>query len=349
MPASAQLLCFALIALNPKLIAINAQAANDTFAIFFGTLALYCGHVFFERWSWPSLAGMTAAAVLMSLSKANGLILMIAIVMMFVLAAVRPHRLAGAGRGRIMIAAVVFMVVWFSTVPWLGPYARNIREAGSPFVSNHEVAPFPDFWKETRYGRPGATSIVGGVMTFRFIDLLRRPMNTQHPTIYPEHRTSYWSQLYGRSHFVHFEMHPASWRTQNRWIKWLGRVIFILALPPTLIMVAGGVQSMARTAVAVLGRGSAPQGAGDRLLVITTMGFVAAGALYALRQRTFASMNAIYVMPAIPGFALFFMRGYQTLLRFRDGLAWSRRLSLVIGLLLTCYVADIAVLIYQLR
>src|SRR5262245_1297769 len=57
--AKVRFLSFALIALNPGLIGINAQATNDSFAILFANLALYSGYHFFEKRRVRNFIGMT--------------------------------------------------------------------------------------------------------------------------------------------------------------------------------------------------------------------------------------------------------------------------------------------------
>ena len=47
--ANVRFLSFSLMALNPGLIGINAQATNDSFVILFASPALYSGYHFFEK------------------------------------------------------------------------------------------------------------------------------------------------------------------------------------------------------------------------------------------------------------------------------------------------------------
>lgn len=342
-------LAFALVALNPRLASINVQAANDSFAILFGTLALYAAYRFFEAWDWAGFLGLWGAAVLAMLSKANGLILLIAVLVTFGAAAVRGRTLAPVGRGRVVVSGALFLAAYLATVPWLGPYARHYREKGTPFPSNHDLAPFPHLFRETRYGRPGATSVAHALLTFRYVDLLRHPMNTQDRTVYPAHRTSLWSQLYGRLHFAQFEYHPPSWRTRHPAVLWLGRVIFVAALVPTVVALCGLWRAAIRTARAWLGRGG-PSALAEGILPLTVAGFLAAIALYALRQRTFASMNAIYILPAALAMVALFAREYQ---RWSDRLGRHSRarraLDGTVAALLVLYAADLAALAYQLR
>src|SRR3989442_15182227 len=69
----------------------------------------------------------------------------------------------------------------------------------------------------------------------------RPPRSTLFPytTLFRSHRTSLWSQLYGRAHFSHFAQHPPSWRNTSPLVVTVGRLIFVLALLPTAFLLAG--------------------------------------------------------------------------------------------------------------
>src|SRR5262249_26918808 len=81
-----RLISFSLLALNPVLIGINAQATNDSFVILFGSLAFYFGWHFFQNKRSIDFFWMSVAAVLAGLSKGNGLVIFIAILATFAIA-----------------------------------------------------------------------------------------------------------------------------------------------------------------------------------------------------------------------------------------------------------------------
>src|SRR5436190_11059759 len=78
-----KLFSFALVALNPCLIGINVQATNDTLAILAGVATVYYASLFFERLSAGTFAGMCLSVIVASIVKGSGLILMVALVLVF--------------------------------------------------------------------------------------------------------------------------------------------------------------------------------------------------------------------------------------------------------------------------
>jgi len=74
-----RLLAFALVALNPTLIGLNAQATNDSFVIFFSTLALDRAYEFFRSGAARDFVLMSASVVQAALSKGNALVMFLAI------------------------------------------------------------------------------------------------------------------------------------------------------------------------------------------------------------------------------------------------------------------------------
>src|SRR5262249_14119177 len=98
LPERARFFAVALVALNPTLIGINAQATNDSFVYLFGPLSLYFGYRFFQAPKWRDFCAMTVAVVLAGLSKGNGLPLFAAVLAIFVLVIVRPPAACGWGR-----------------------------------------------------------------------------------------------------------------------------------------------------------------------------------------------------------------------------------------------------------
>ena len=69
-------------------------------------------------------------------------------------------------------------------------------------VTNQPASPLPHLIEKTNPTRPGLTSVVDGLLTFRYVDLLRHPRNTQGRRVYPRHRTSVWTQVYARTHSI---------------------------------------------------------------------------------------------------------------------------------------------------
>lgn len=352
-------LAFALVALSPALVGISAQATNDAFVILFGSLALGFGTRFFDRWRSGDFAGIVVASVLAGLSKGNGLVVILAVLVTFGAAFLFPtlgtasqRRRTALGYGALFVALVV------PTVALVGPYATFYREFGTPFVTNWEPSPLPHFYRETVSERPGLTSVVHGLLTFRFIDLLRHPASNYDRTVYPRHRTSLWTRVYAQTHSSRFEGWPSSWASESRKVRNLTRLLFVLGLVPTAILGVGLAVALSRTIregwVTLQGASRSaprsPQWAPTVLLVAAVLGHLAFVAVYAIWLRDYSSMKQIFVLPALLGFAVLFADGAEWLDGGRRGATLLRGIAgLALAALLAGYTVDAVVLIRDLR
>ena len=215
-----RIMAFALIALNPKLIGINAQVTNDSFVILFSTLSIFSVWVYIKAPSFKAVLGVALFTALAGITKGSGLVLFIGVV------AVLLANLVGALKGKEDIKAralsIALVVVLFTvTAGIFGPYYSNYRNLGSPTAINIEKQPRAHFFEKTYVERPGVVSIFDSYFTFRLIDMLKRPHVTNDTAPIPLHRTSFWSQLYGRAHSVHFDYWPLRWQTlHSAWFHW---------------------------------------------------------------------------------------------------------------------------------
>jgi hypothetical protein len=349
---------FSLLALNPDLIGINAQATNDSFVILFASLALYFGYHFFENHRAKDFSWMTIAVVLAGLSKGNGLVVFVVILAVFVIALLQRRDSSSLGRSKTILYGAIFLVSFFAVVPRLGSYWTNYRRYGSPFVINWSPAPFPNVLQRTAVRRPGVRSITESLLTFRFFDMLRTPVSTDDKESYPQHRTSLWSQLYGRAHFVHFSAWPPSWQLPTgpswqwltRLVWYLGRLIFLCALFPTiLLLIVICKRIVSATGWMVGDTKDAHVQLGDWLLDLAVFGYIAFVVLYSLRYRDFSFMKAIFIFPGLFGFLILFAHEcnhFYTWCKQKRGIQLSA--DLIFTLLLFFYMTDILILIAQL-
>jgi len=134
-----RLTSFALVALNPKLVGINAQATNDSFVILFGTASIYALWRYLESSSLASLAATAAALILASVSKTQGLVLF-AMTATILLARLLSSDASPARRRVLALGLTGLTVVYLGTVPFLGPYYDHYRLKGSPFAWNTPAA-----------------------------------------------------------------------------------------------------------------------------------------------------------------------------------------------------------------
>ena len=356
------ILAVGLLSLSPGLVAINGQATNDTFVILFGTLALMSGSRFFRSRRRSDFCWMTGATIAAALSKGNGIVVFLAIAVTFFVSVsiLRGPRRTLAGFG------AVFLVVYLAVVPFVGPYWNHARTLGSPFVTRWPTAPFPSLVKKqvgiavTDHGkliyRPGALSVVDCLLTFRLVDMIRNPILTNDAWRFPRHRTSLWSQLYGRAHFAQFDAWPTGWildrpdeTSARAAVLTLGRLTFLAALLPTLLLVASLVRRAGVLARCLWRRDERPP-AEEWLMDSAAFGYLAFIALYSLRLPDFSVMKTIFVFPALLAYADRWVEGYSGLSTQTPGRRSAILLAVdvSIGLLLALYAAGLVILIGHL-
>lgn len=289
-------LVFALVALNPALIAIHSQATNDTLVIWLSTLALIAAGRYLAQPSRGALLPVLWPLLAAPLAKANGFLAAFSIVGALGLAALWGRV---GNRGRTIGLALALLLATAGAAFTLGPYGRHWRVYGDPFILNMPRNPVPDFWEKSEYRRPGARSIAEALGTFYFTDLMRRPQIAR-PAEWPDaevelHRTSLWTQLFARTHFAHYHNYPDTWRTSGAGIEWLGRALYVLGLPWSLLLAAGMLWQGWRAAWV-----RSPIAAPAMIAAWMQVAFVMQ---FCLIYRDLASMKAIYVMPGLAGYA----------------------------------------------
>ena len=340
-PRIAAFWALALIALNPDFIGINAQASNDTFVIFFGTLSFYCGWMTFRNFRTSWIFATAFAVVCAALSKASGLAIFLAIFGGWTIA-----WLTGTfDRKKIARALVILTVLFFGTVPFLGGYVEHYRQYGNPFVMNDPKDPPPHWFEETYVNRPGVTSIASGYFTFRIFSLLETPYVTQGFTDYPAHRTSLWSQLYGRLNFVHFGQFPKGWASTDPWIINLGRMLLTLALLPLFFFLKGiGVQLRRLFRMVQRREWIQREFSETAFNLLGLAGIAAISIKVSYDIRCFCGMKGIYVLPALLCWAKCFVDGYGAELSVPK----NRIIHWTLATLCLLYCVDIGALILSL-
>ena len=343
-------LTFAFVALNPTLIGLNAQATNDSFVILFATIALAQGATFLRTGAPRAFAAMTASVTLAALSKGNGLVVFVALAVTMLVGFARSQSIPRLSRRRLFEHFAIFLVVFVVLVGALGAYRANYHDTGDPFAINGPRAPFPHLIEKTSVFRPGVESIASGYFTFRFVDLIDHPWITNGHTASPRHRTSLWTQLYGRTNSVHFAQFPPSWASKSQLVLAVGRLAFVLALLPTALLLIGMFTALKR-----LISPDAESRFDDRrrlvelLLVLTAFGYVAFVVLYTLRYRDFSTMKAEFLFPGLLAYACIFGDQVQRAAEWsaprpRVRAVGSASLIALLGL----YVVDATILAVQL-
>jgi hypothetical protein len=318
-----KVLAFGLVALNPGLIGINSQATNDTFAILFSTLALFCMYAFLQKKRPVTFLLMLLFIILGISSKTNVWITAIAILLALLIQA----WIETQSRVRRLLIACLFGAVTLvlSIFNPLNQYIANYRAYGSPILLNIDRSPLPHFYEQTSAGRPGILSIQDGFFTFKLIDLLRYP-RIENGAVYPPSRTSLWTQLYGRAYSVHFDNWPESWSTTGEQGFTLSRAIYILALLPTALLLLGAAMEIYLALKSLIKRDPELAAATHLgLTAITATGFVLFIIFYALEYRDFSVMKAIFLYPAMLTFPLLFLRAGEWLsARMLERFGWLR-------------------------
>lgn len=338
-----KLALFALIALNPRLAAINIQVTNDTLVIFAATACFFCYARFLDNkrfaylWSALVFCGLAVAA------KASGIVVAILIFAhLLVLGSLNPSKL-GRLKGRITATLLVAVVV-FTPVPFSG-YAQNYEAEGTPLANNIPKFPFPNWIEDKRWSKAGTTSIVNTYFTFRWLDLVQYPYVISGPVLYPEHRTSHWAQVYGRHMFSRFEHWPESWTTNGYWATRVGQASMILGLVPLGLLLAG----IASLGIALAARARSVRGLrslatdAEVFLAAAFAIMIAMSLKLSLDFQTYRIMKAIYIYPGLIGALALSARGAAAVLRSVPG--WGRRfVHRLIVALLAVHVLDLAIL-----
>ena len=341
--AQTRVIAFAMSALNPRLIAINGQASNDTFAILFGTAAAY-GFWRFLQWPSRSLFLKTTGAIALAIaSKGTTLVLGIALGLAF-----GAQTIGGVVFGhwrRAALRLAILLGIMVSAIA-IGNYDfSSYRDYGQQ--GRH--APL-HFFERTLVSRPGVVSIAESYFTFRLVGMLIEPTITNDEIRYPWHRTSVWSQLYGRLHVAQFDSHPPMWRTRDPHVFNVSRVLLVLGLLPTSCFF-WGVGKRARGAWRAWRRRgwSALIDMKSLWPLIVIVGYMMFTIKFTRDFRDFSAMKAIYLFPGMLAFVVVFTEGIEALVASVEGSKlWSRLVQGTFAALALLYAWDVVLVIIHL-
>jgi len=335
---------FCLVAFNPCLAGINAQVTNDTLEILAGTMTVYFVDLYFKKWKVKHLVLMTASIVLACITKGSGLSLLLGVLIIYATAfLIQPKQKLKF----LLLTSASFIAAIMLTVPFAGGYYDNFKKYDNAFINNipHKDPP-PEFFHETYVTRPGITSILNGYFTFRIIEMLQTPYITNDEHNYPKHRTSLWSQLYGRTFFVHFDQFPGTWATKDLKVLRVGKVLLFLGLVPLVFLLIGCYQSCREILRYIINRNKT--GLTENfswahfVLVASCLLFIVK---YTYDYRDFATMKSIFVFPVLVSMIYLFMSGFE---KIRSALPLKIFTGSILALVLFS-MADIIFLIRQLK
>lgn len=344
----ARRVAFVVVALNPSLIGIGAQATNDALVIFLVSLVLLAGERFFSRPSAGRWFLLTMASVLAPLAKGNGLVVLPAVAAAFLGARLAARDGRGPRRGWLVTAFAGWAVVVASALAACFPFGDHYRLFGSPFDDRADASGIPAA-RDAFVVRPGVRSIPDALLTFRLVDLLQRPTIDNGVAPIPLSRTSLWSTLYGRFHFSRYASWPPSWQSTSAAVEAVGRIAFVLGLPAGVLLAAAiaGRACLWLRSAARRSRTTRPPPA-TTLVDVTVAGYLAFIVAFALAYRDFSFMKDIFVLPGILAFAALFAQALSTLGQSARGRGPARLVTAATFLLAGAYVVDVAVLAWQL-
>ena len=343
-----KLLAFSLLAFNPCLIGINVQATNDTLVILLGVMSVYYTIKYFLTNSGAEILKLGVVIILCAITKGSGIVIAIAVFMIFIVKILYSEsRLQLLYQKCILVLMIGFLVI----VPLAGGYYSNYMNSGNPFAINMGAnsltkAAVAEDEEPFRF-RPGIRSTGSAFLTFRFWNMLQQPYITNDPDVYPLHRTSLWSQLYGRTFFMHFDQHPPSWINKDPLILNIGRIAIVLGLIPVGIALLGAgwliVQIRSKYGL------NLKRYIEDNkwIHMVFALGFTMFIVKYARSYPDFSTMKSIFLFPAIPSFVYMLLLGFESLSNWISSKVYLFIYALLVMLMVT-HIADVLFLICQL-
>jgi hypothetical protein len=196
---------------------------------------------------------------------------------------------------------ICYLAITIPTVGYFGEYYSYYKKYGKPIVITVPTGKIPHLYKKTSFFRPGVRSIVEGYFTFRIIDMIQHPIITNDKYSYPLHRTSVWSQLYGRANFIYFDdWPPGPWQCSDPKMMAVGRVILTLAFFPALIFLFGLFIDFRIWSALFLKRSiDFLKNSSEWIFHIFFLGYLIFIILFTAVGRDFSYMKMIYILPGV--------------------------------------------------
>ncbi len=338
-----KIITFAFFAFNPCLAGINIQITNDTLEIFSGVLVIYFTDLFLTDLKVKYALLLLISLIIAAITKTTGLILFGMVSIVFIL-----KILSQSTKQKKTVLLKYFLIIFFvfvSIVPFAGGYYSYYQKYKTIPTSAWEKDTPPKFFKSTYVWRPGLRNMWDGYFTFRYLDMIRQPYINNESDNYPLHRASLWSQLYGRTAFMHFDQWPPSWQTKAPLIINIGRILIIFGIIPLLVLLLGLFNSLYQTIKKFFINGiSSLSESNDYLHLIVTVGFLCCSVMYSYNIRDFSSMKSIYIFPGFICYIKLFLDKYSSL---QSKLILKILSTVLITLTILCFF-DISYLVYQL-
>lgn len=344
-------LTFALVALNAAIIGINAQITNDSLVILLSVLSTFLFWQFFDTGK-IGITFLIAITLGLALStKANGLILSLGLLSLIALKTL-SKLISSKRRFSVALNLLIYTIIILPFLLFFSPYITYIKTFGTPAVLHIKKPAPPKLFEETydfEIFRPGITSVVSGFFTFRFIDLFQYPHSANAVYYYPLHRTSFWSQMYGRSFTIHFQDWPTTWINTASYADNLTRLILLFGIIPGTIFMIGlyiavvKVYTLLKTDFVKFLDNDLT---GHVILLVLFLLFL----LYmTYSYRDFSFMKPLYLYPILLTFIRLFILGYNGILNiFHKNLFILKSVNYGLIVLIMLQIFDVSILIFQL-
>jgi len=305
-----KLLCLATVAFNPRFLAIHAQASNDAFLILFGTIMLFSLYQLMGKFDKKYVLILLIAGILAGVTKGNSFILMIGVGVVFLLKIMISQKVR---RKNYVGSLFFFLMLTMILVGYFGEYFSNYKKHGKPVVYNTPITEVPSWFKKNTFRRPGVRSIAEGYFTFRWVDLIQNPIISNDAETYPLHRTSVWSQLYGRSNFIYFDnWPPGKWQSKDPLMMNIGRIALALAIIPTLLFLLGLFKEIKKWGVLFLKRRwEVFNDNQEWIFPIFIFGFGVFIILFTATGRDYSFMKIIYLYPCVLAILIPLLKGFE--------------------------------------
>jgi hypothetical protein len=288
-----------------------------------------------QRFRLKDFLLMVAFSVLAGATKTSALVLITGVMVVWII------KLATDGVFRRPFsrwhipALLIYVMISLTSTLFLGEYYSNNRKYDKPVVYNTPTGDIPHLYKKSDFRRPGVQSIVEGYFTFRLFDMLKTPVVSNEDLVYPKHRTSVWSQLYGRSHFIYFEnWPPGKWQSNKPAMWWTGRVALVLALLPLTLLMIGFWKTFRVWPLWIWKRNNDFIKNGyEWILHAFMVGFMLFIILFTLYGRDYSFMKIIYLFPGLLAFTIPLLKGADTAVAFlksRPGLTKLFNASIIL-------------------
>lgn len=294
-----KIIVFALVALNPRLIAISCTATNDAFIIFFGTAIIYFCYKLVDGFSFKYIFYLILFSILAGLTKTSSFVLICGVYCVLI-SSLLIHLFQRKKYKKQVIALFVYSITVFIGLYELGDFKENKKLYGDYLVYNTPLGKIPNFIQKTDFRRPGIQSIVHGYFTFYYFDMLKTPYINNDVKPNSIHRTSWLSQLYGRANFVYFDYLEPFWICKSEKILNVGRLALALGLIPMIILLFGlWLELVFWTKKLKLREISIFLVNRNWVFVYFFIGFFLFDILFTIRGRDFSFLKLIYILPGV--------------------------------------------------